>query len=273
MSVEAITWASKQRTGSAGAKLVLIALANYANERHECWPSQATLAEWTEQSDRTIRTHLAALEGMGLIERQTRHVPGAYTSDRIILQVDQRQLFPAENSSVGKKRPFPAENFATNPSIEPSSNIYTPLPPKEAKTPKRPAAATKVAMTPDWLPAELPDNVRALTDQWPDGRLAREIDQFRDYWIDRTDKRAGWDRTFHNRIRDIHDRVMRETRSGFSSNRNHATGSSRDGAFRAAERLYRQSGPDDASCAAGRYDAGCSGPDGELKPARITAMR
>lgn len=32
MSVEAIAWASKQRTGSPGAKLVLIALANYAND-------------------------------------------------------------------------------------------------------------------------------------------------------------------------------------------------------------------------------------------------
>ena len=120
MSVEAISWASKQRTGSPGAKLVLIALANYANERNECWPSQATMAEWTEQSDRTIRTHLAALESMGLIHRQAREVAGAFTSDLITLNVAQRQILPAEKISDGRKQQIPTEKFSGNPSKEPS---------------------------------------------------------------------------------------------------------------------------------------------------------
>lgn len=120
MSVEAIAWASKQRTGSPGAKLVLIALANYANDRGECWPSQATLAMWTEQSDRTIRTHLATLESMGLITRQAREVAGSFTSDLITLNLAQRQILPAEKISDGKKQQIPAEKFSGNPSKEPS---------------------------------------------------------------------------------------------------------------------------------------------------------
>lgn len=120
MSVEAITWASKQKTGSPGAKLTLIALANYANDRQECWPSQATLALWTEQSDRTIRTHLASLESMGLIHRQAREVAGAFTSDLITLCISQQQIFPAEKISAGEKRQKPAEKFSGNPSKEPS---------------------------------------------------------------------------------------------------------------------------------------------------------
>lgn len=120
MSVEAITWASKQTAGSPGAKLVLIALANYANDRHECWPSQNTLAQWTEQSDRTIRTHLATLESMGLISRQSREVAGCFTSDMITLHIDQRKNLPAEKSSVGKKQQIPAEKFSGKPSKEPS---------------------------------------------------------------------------------------------------------------------------------------------------------
>ena len=118
MSVEAIAWASKQRTGSPGAKLVLIALANYANDRCECWPSQATLAEWTEQSDRTIRTHLAGLESMGLIHRQAREVAGSFTSDLITLNLAQRQILPAEKISDGKKQQIPAEKFSGKPSKE-----------------------------------------------------------------------------------------------------------------------------------------------------------
>lgn len=120
MSVEAISWASKQRTGSPGAKLVLIALANYANERNECWPSQATLAEWTEMSDRTIRTHLAGLESMGMIHRATRPMAGFFTSDLITLNLGQRQILPAEKISVGKKAQIPAEEFSGKPSKEPS---------------------------------------------------------------------------------------------------------------------------------------------------------
>lgn len=124
MSVEAIAWASKQRTGSPGAKLVLIALANYANDRGQCWPSQATLAMWTEQSERTIRTHLATLESMGLIIRQAREVAGSFTSDLITLNLAQRQILPAEKISDGKKQQIPAEKFSGNPSIEPSIKKY-----------------------------------------------------------------------------------------------------------------------------------------------------
>jgi hypothetical protein len=40
MSVQAITWALSVKAGSPGAKAVLLALANYANEFGLCWPSQ-----------------------------------------------------------------------------------------------------------------------------------------------------------------------------------------------------------------------------------------
>lgn len=120
MSVEAIAWASKQTAGSPGAKLVLIALANYTNDAGECWPSQETLAQWTEQSDRTVRTHLAALEEKGLITRKGRTVAGEFTSDIITLHVGQRKNLPTEKSSDGKKQQKPAEKSSANPSKEPS---------------------------------------------------------------------------------------------------------------------------------------------------------
>ena len=87
------------------------------------------------------------------------------------------------------------------------------------KSPK-PGVVKKIAMPVDWMPAPLPPKITALTDLWPPGRLEREADQFRDYWQDRTDKRPGWDRSFHNRIRDIHDRVLKENRYGNGFNNN-----------------------------------------------------
>lgn len=44
MSVQAITLALSVPAGSPSAKCVLLALANYANERGQCWPSQKRLA-------------------------------------------------------------------------------------------------------------------------------------------------------------------------------------------------------------------------------------
>lgn len=101
---------------------------------------------------------------------------------------------------------------------------------------------TKSRMTADWVPGPLPDNVQTLVDLWPPGRLDREFNQFRDYWLDRPDRRPGWDRTFHNRIRDIHDRVMREASYGNRSanDRRNPTGGyepdRRDGFVRALDR-------------------------------------
>lgn len=89
----------------------------------------------------------------------------------------------------------------------------------------------KVRMFAEWVPGPLPKTVADLVAQWPSGRLEREVEQFRDYWLDRTDKRPGWDRTFHTRIRDIHDRVMKDNRSdrGQRNGWSHTPRDTRDG--------------------------------------------
>lgn len=122
MSVEAITWASKLKIGSSGAKFLLVALANYSNDEHQAWPSQKTLSDWTEMSDRSIRTHMTHLENLGLISRQKRTLDGSFLSDMITLNLGKvlRKILPTENISDGKKCQIPAENFSTYPSKEPS---------------------------------------------------------------------------------------------------------------------------------------------------------
>lgn len=88
MSVEAITWANKQRTGSPGAKLVLLALANYADEDGYCYPSQATLAIVTEMSRDSIARHMKALEALGLLAREGRFdKTGRRTTDMVRLLI------------------------------------------------------------------------------------------------------------------------------------------------------------------------------------------
>jgi len=70
MSWQAIAWSIRQTTGSARRKLLLLALANYADKNGVCWPSQETLARDTEQSLDTVQRQLGALEKLKLLARE-----------------------------------------------------------------------------------------------------------------------------------------------------------------------------------------------------------
>ena len=72
MSWQALNWAAKQKCGSPITKSVLLVLANYSSEDGYCYPSQSTLCEITELSERAVRTHLSGLEELGLIQREDR---------------------------------------------------------------------------------------------------------------------------------------------------------------------------------------------------------
>src|SRR5438270_12233038 len=70
MSWKATAWALRQATGAARRKLLLLALANYADEKGVCWPSQTTLARDTEQSVDTVQRQIGILEGLKLLKRE-----------------------------------------------------------------------------------------------------------------------------------------------------------------------------------------------------------
>jgi DNA-binding transcriptional ArsR family regulator len=70
VSWQATAWAIRQATGSPSRKVILLALANYADQHGVCWPSQATLARGTEQSVDTVQRQLRKLQELGIIERE-----------------------------------------------------------------------------------------------------------------------------------------------------------------------------------------------------------
>lgn len=88
MSIAAIAWAKTQRTGSPTMKAVLMAVADYADEKGRAWPSQVRLAEDTELSERAVRNALSELVERGFVSRQSRHRPdGSRSSDIITLKL------------------------------------------------------------------------------------------------------------------------------------------------------------------------------------------
>jgi len=76
----AITWAwrlrpvgdglKSSRKLSPGAKLVLLRLADAANDDFVCWPGQKLLADETGFSERTVGQHIELLEELGLLSRK-----------------------------------------------------------------------------------------------------------------------------------------------------------------------------------------------------------
>jgi len=62
-----MNWALSQDAGSPSAKLVLLILANRANQDGKCWPGFNGIAEQTELSRRTVVTQVQKLVDAGLI--------------------------------------------------------------------------------------------------------------------------------------------------------------------------------------------------------------
>nr|WP_256366946.1 helix-turn-helix domain-containing protein [Lentilitoribacter sp. Alg239-R112] len=106
----------------SGCKFVAIALANYADENGECFPSVKRLSKYTNQSDKTVRDHLSKLEEIGFISRERiRRKDGTLSVHkyRFKLQNIQRQLSPAVNLASGENGHSPAvKTTAQEPSKE-----------------------------------------------------------------------------------------------------------------------------------------------------------
>lgn len=71
MSVKALTWAFDQPI-SATDKVVLLALADHASDRGECWPSVSLLMQRAYVGERTVQRALQSLEDGGFIIRERR---------------------------------------------------------------------------------------------------------------------------------------------------------------------------------------------------------
>lgn len=89
MSVEAVTWALKQVTEQPVDKLILISLANFADENHSAFPGRKKLAEVGMCSLDTVDRANKRLEARGLIRKDRRlSARGGASSNCYILAVD-----------------------------------------------------------------------------------------------------------------------------------------------------------------------------------------
>jgi biotin operon repressor len=80
VSVYATAWAWRQPVAGS-AKLILLKLADQANDEGTCFPSQKTIGRDTGLGKTAVKDNLRKLRDGGLIEAVERHVDGRQTSN------------------------------------------------------------------------------------------------------------------------------------------------------------------------------------------------
>lgn len=92
MSVEAITWAFSVQNLSSSMKLVLIALADNADQDFKCWPAVETISKKTCLSERAVHANLVKLVDAGLLKKEQRFNKNGQTSNMYYLQKGMNEV-------------------------------------------------------------------------------------------------------------------------------------------------------------------------------------
>lgn len=101
MSMNLMAKAMGVKVGNPLRKLVLIKLADNANDQGECWPSYQHIADQCEIGRSTVKNHIRALEKMGLLRREYRKNGELNQSNLFYLTLDNQVKNAPGNSGAG----------------------------------------------------------------------------------------------------------------------------------------------------------------------------
>ncbi|ELO2135154.1 helix-turn-helix domain-containing protein [Salmonella enterica] len=195
MSMNLMAKAMSIKVGNPLRKLVLIKLADNANDNGECWPSYQHIADHCECSKSAVKEHISALIKLGLMTKENRvgvNNGKGNTSNVYRLHLTSTPVPP-------KSTPVPPKS--------------TPVPPKS--TPPVPPAGTRTSHS--FEPVKEPlDNKKKLSSM-PEGfspsashqkmaeeygiSLQEEFDKFTDHHISKGSKFIDWNRALNTWLR------------------------------------------------------------------------
>ncbi|EFG7262204.1 helix-turn-helix domain-containing protein [Escherichia coli] len=134
MSMNLMAKAMNIKVGNPLRKLVLIKLADNANDNGECWPSYQHVADQCEVSRSTVKSHIRALEEMGLLKRECRRKGELNQSNVFYLTLDNAQQIPPESGGAGAA---PRTYHSFEPVNEPKNIMFEHVRTECEKTPDR----------------------------------------------------------------------------------------------------------------------------------------
>jgi len=202
MSHQATSWAYKQEINSCGAKFVLVALADFADEAWSCYPGQDRLAKMTGQSVSSVGRHLKWLESNGYLTRQRRATTGGHrTSDRYVLSGKETPTRQSDNKAnclqvklqqpTGQIDPSLPVNLPEEPSVEPSVEPSA----KEGRA----KSARATALPDGWIPDR--EVIDAMKEKFPNVDMATEHEKFTDHFRSTGKPMKDWNAAWRNWIR------------------------------------------------------------------------
>ncbi len=207
------------KVGNPLRKLVLIKLADNANDNGECWPSYQHIADHCECSKSAVKEHISALIKLGLMTKENRvgvNNGKGNTSNVYRLHLTSTPVPPESTPPVPpKSTPVPPKS---TPPVPPKST--PPVPPKSTtvppkSTPPVPPAGTRTSHS--FEPVKEPlDNKKKLSSM-PEGfspsashqkmaeeygiSLQEEFDKFTDHHISKGSKFIDWNRALNTWLR------------------------------------------------------------------------
>jgi hypothetical protein len=186
MSGKVVSWAFEQITGSPAAKLVLVKLADNANDGGFCWVGLETIIKESELSQSAVYKHMASLQSAGLVRSfETTHPEHGYPIKAFQLSVPLawqaipprgkgkmgippggKTIPPDGNGSPpqGKVIPPGGIPYKDEPSSEPSLNL--------SQAPAGAGERNNVAELRNAEPERWLDFRKAVADTWPGGFVA-----------------------------------------------------------------------------------------------------
>lgn len=173
-------------------RLVLVALADWANESGQCWPSMPTIAEKTGVDVRTARRVMARLEAGGCIS--TIRKPGR----GILYTVHPGHAVPPDTLSPR------TENTQTPDTLSPNTPRTVSNRDKSVRAKTRPAAASGSRLASDFAPPNEWIEWAMAERGWTAADVSAEADVFRDYWVAQpgaAGRKADWLATWRNWVR------------------------------------------------------------------------
>lgn len=209
MSAEAVTVVLHHSKAQGTAKLILWGIANHHSD-HGSWPAIATLAKYANIKERRAQQIIRELVALGeiAIEEQGGLSQRQYKTNRYFILIQ----CPADcDGSLQHKTGVQSVTIRGAISDTQGCNLETsgvqPTAPEPNKNLNKNLMLSSYRLPDSWKPRE--KDLQVMSEHFPEIDIKLEAHAFKDYWKSVAGvkgRKADWDATFRNWIRNTHKR-------------------------------------------------------------------
>jgi hypothetical protein len=129
MSVRVMTWVWQNGPTDPTERLILLALADHANDQGECYPSMAGIAAKASVTERGARGIMRRLEAGGWVSTKVGGGRGGKSNYRVLMVENPEPAFPVSHAKTRNDKPG-----MTNPETQ-TRNVATVNPERDDTKP------------------------------------------------------------------------------------------------------------------------------------------